>query len=299
MKLTKITFSKIKFLIRNEKFKSSPMIILFKILLWEVAKIRNKKILYKFDKTFNITLQLDEGVSRLTYYFGYSEPAIFNFINYFLKDGMYFFDIGANIGLHSLFASKRVGNGGKVFSFEPCESIYKRLIENINTNNVNNIYSYKIALGEKDSKVDMVKILNETSRTYIGVIQSNGISLNNEIENVKMTTLDSFVNINKIRKINDLKLDVEGYEFNVLKGAVKTLSTLIPSVIQVEFDSEYLYRNNIDMNEIKKFFQKYKYLPFSLNNNSRLKKLFSDSAYCYNTFFINKYKISELSDFIE
>ena len=297
MKLTKISLEKIQSLLRYKDFRSNPIKVLIKMLKWEVARLRDKKIKYKFDRTLKITLNVNEGVSRLLYYFGYSEPEIFSFINYYLKEGMFFFDIGANIGLHSLFASKRVGIEGKVFAFEPCKSIYKRIIENIGNNNINNIYSYNLALGDVDSEAEIIKITNDTSRTHIQL--EVGINRDKNIEKVRMTTLDNYVDINNIYRIDYLKIDVEGYELNVLKGSVRTFSVIKPSIIQVEFDQEYLNRNNVDIDEIKKFFQEYSYHSFSLNSNCRLYGLNPDLVYPYNTFFIHKYKITELSYLIE
>ena len=147
---------------------------------------------------------------------------------------MYFFDVGANIGLHSLFASKRIGSEGKVIAFEPCESTYKRLVENVNLNKPNNIYVFKLALGDNDCEMDMIKITSDTSKTYIRQVKSN--NKDEIIEIVKLTTLDNFIRNNNIKKIDYLKIDVEGFELNVLKGAITTLTNIIPAIIQLEIE---------------------------------------------------------------
>ena len=299
MKLTKVSLEKIKSLLNYKDFKSSPMKVLYKMLKWEIARIRDKKVKYIFDQTFNITLQVNEGVSRLTYYFGYSEPGIFNFINYYLKEGMFFFDIGANIGLHSLFAAKRVGSKGKVFAFEPCESIYKRIIENIESNHIDNIYIYNLALGDNERETEIIKNTSDTSRTHIRLFSEDEIGRDKKIEKVIMTTLDKFVIGNNINRIDYLKIDVEGYEFNVLKGSAKTLAIIKPSIIQVEFDHENLIHNNVDLDEVRKYFQEYNYYLFSLNSNNKLHSLKSNLVYPYNTFFVHEPKMNELSNLIE
>ena len=83
---------------------------------------------------------------------GHSGTQVENFVWKYLKNNDNFVDIGANIGTVTLEASKKIGDNGKIFSFEPNFKTYKFLEGNIKYNNCKNIKSYNFALGEKSSE---------------------------------------------------------------------------------------------------------------------------------------------------
>ena len=143
---------------------------------------------------------------------GHSGTEVENFVWAYLKTGDTFVDIGANIGTVTLEASKKIGDNGKIFSFEPNFKTYKFLEGNIKYNNCKNIKSYNFALGEKSSE-------QYFSNDFAD--ESNSIQQNKNGILIKMKTVDEI--IPNDLKINLMKIDVLGYEKFVLLGAEKTL----------------------------------------------------------------------------
>lgn len=129
-------------------------------------------------------------------------------------------DIGANIGLQSVRLSEKFKD---VHSFEPVSTNYECLVKN--TGQLNNVHSYKTALGNTVGTV--VIGLSEDLKNHCGAFSIEKFQENSVItENVKIDTLDSF---NLVPSL--IKIDVEGYESKVLEGAVKTIEKCQPVLI--------------------------------------------------------------------
>ena len=78
-----------------------------------------------------------------------------NYLKRNLKRGDIFIDIGANIGLFSIAAAYKVGESGKVFSFEPTYQTFNQLIENIDLNNLKNVFAFNYAVSDKDGELNI------------------------------------------------------------------------------------------------------------------------------------------------
>jgi FkbM family methyltransferase len=126
------------------------------------------------------------------------------------------FDVGANIGQTAIEFNKSFPKAN-IFSFEPVSKTYEELKNN--TKNKINIFCYKIALGEKKDNIETFIFPNTESvlNSLVPELMNNKGGIK-EIINVK--TLDSFLDENKqIKEIDLLKIDTEGYDLNVIKGA--------------------------------------------------------------------------------
>jgi len=128
-----------------------------------------------------------------------------------LKKNSVVVDVGANIGLVSILAAKRF-NAKKVISFEPCSDNFILLKKNIEVNDCKNIIINKFAISDKKGKT---KLYLHGSGTHSLVRKGKKFEL------VKQTTLDEVLKNEPV--IDLLKIDVEGAELKVLKGANKTL----------------------------------------------------------------------------
>jgi len=138
-------------------------------------------------------------------------------------------DIGANIGAHTLFFSQQVGEQGLVLAFEPQRIVYQTLCANIALNAITNVHCYQAALGEQIGQIK-VPILDYNQTGNYG-----GLSLDhqNNGETVPVMTVDNF----NLPACHLMKIDVEGMEETVLKGAIKTIEKYRP-ILYVENDRE-------------------------------------------------------------
>lgn len=161
------------------------------------------------------------------------EPHILNSIENLLHKGNTFIDVGANVGYMSFNAAKKVGNSGRVLSFEPNLDNYYLLIKGTLENNIKNICSYPLALSDSNSLLT----LNGTSNGYI---DSNVDKINNipssTIQSVRGDDMLSFLD-----HINLIKIDVEGHDFNVIKGLINTIK-LHKSTVITEFNPRCIKR---------------------------------------------------------
>lgn len=164
---------------------------------------------------------MDKGIERALFMHGTYEEGTLRVIKQILRDGSRFIDIGANIGLMSLHAAKILGGKGKVLAFEPLSSTYDILLQNIKLNNFGNIKTENIAIGSQNGTVDIFEN-RAVNRGSSSLIKPNNTESSNKTP-VKL--LDKYLEEHRMNRIIDcIKIDVEGWELEVLKGAGATLS---------------------------------------------------------------------------
>lgn len=153
----------------------------------------------------------------------YFEKYELEFILGLLQPGMTFFDIGANVGVFSIPAAKKLQNG-RVFAFEPSRWTYQLLIKNTQLNELVNVCAVHSALG--DSKGEAVLQVNVAGKDGLNTI-GKPIHEDSEVvetETVPVTTLDDFLRQNSISHIDVMKIDTEGAELLIFRGAVELLA---------------------------------------------------------------------------
>src|SRR2546426_163647 len=135
-------------------------------------------------------------------------------------------DVGASVGMNSLHYSTKAD---EVVAFEPQKRVFQILTKNIKENGVDNIRAYPIALGEKQSRAKLVHFNPwHDGENYLEHTGEEIVGDDFEKELVRMATLDSFSE--KFGAVHFVKIDVEGYELNVLRGGRRLLRTQKPAV---------------------------------------------------------------------
>ena len=169
--------------------------------------------------------------SSVVYLYGFSDNLTFFDIyrKYALPDSTVL-DIGSNIGIHSLVLSRCVGEGGRVISYEPIRPMYDRLAENIASNNISNVIMKNIGVGESPGHVGFD---DKEGNFNIG----KGHVDQSISKTIPVTTIDS-ERAEVPGPISLIKVDVEGYELPVLRGARRTLEEHVP-VIVCEFGPQH------------------------------------------------------------
>ena len=152
---------------------------------------------------------------------GYWEMWITNVFKRLVKENIVVFDIGANFGYYTLIAADKVGDSGKVYAFEPDPSIFEFLTRNIEINGFKNrAEALQVAVMDKEESMKFFsfkKHLGDSNLFY----QRNDEDVS--IEDVKTTSIDSFVRKFNVSKVDVIKTDAEGAEPYIFKGMKRTI----------------------------------------------------------------------------
>lgn len=164
------------------------------------------------------------------------EPYLRILFKHIVKKGDTVLDVGANVGIHSLYLSNLVGENGRVYAFEPVSYNLKRLNTNKFLNGAKNLHIVDAAITEKSGKVEIFQfkendydlgnnslVLNE----HLSQVESHRL----EKKSVPGVTLDDFCDKHTL-EVDFIKMDIEGYEYFALKGASKLLKTLPTMVLE-------------------------------------------------------------------
>ena len=129
-------------------------------------------------------------------------------------------DVGANVGNHTLFFSKQVGANGRVLSFEPQRFLFQVLCANALLGQFRNIWPYRVAVGDVVGAVDIPVPIYERPNNFGGY----SLEFDTFKEPGDITTLDAL----SLSECHLIKIDVEGMELSVLKGAQATIKKTKP-----------------------------------------------------------------------
>ena len=206
-------------------------------LVWWNAQAQNRiKFVAMLQQGVKIYLYFDSELSKYIF-FNEFELKERHFLNTFLRPGDVFVDVGANIGLFTLIAAYLVGANGRVYSFEPTLEIYQRLNENIRANGFGNVHSYQWALSDTESEGSLFKSEDgyDAWNSFAKPIAGGTFTT----ETVHCKRWDDFAHDNNLMEnIAMMKIDVEGWETWVLKGAFEMLSRKDAPVLLVEFTED-------------------------------------------------------------
>jgi FkbM family methyltransferase len=178
-----------------------------------------------------IYFSTDRYIGRsLDLYGEYSEGEI-DLFRQIVRPGMIVLDIGANIGVFTVYLATAVGSSGRVYSFEPQRALYHVLCGNLALNALGNVTAVHGALGSRADSifVPMVDYGKDGNFGGLGLEEKRGAGILGE--NVSVSTLDALA----LAQCNFIKIDVEGMEREVLAGATETLARCRP-LLYVEND---------------------------------------------------------------
>jgi FkbM family methyltransferase len=163
------------------------------------------------------------------------------------KDGDTVVDIGAHIGLYTIISSKRVGFNGKVIAIEAHPENFEILNRNIQLNQLTNVIALNYAAYSEEERLKLYLPSGESGFTKYNTIMPKFAKRDEKFVEVTANTLDKLLQSNGISAVNWIKIDVEGAEFEVLKGAHNVLSDNKDIAILIELHgSPYEYRPKIE-----------------------------------------------------
>ena len=199
----------------------------------------------------------DEILSRSIVYDKIWEPETTKLIKNIIHEGDVGIDLGANIGYFTMLMANLVGTSGKIFSFEPEPQNFEILQKNIKQNHLKNVVANQSAIGDINGKIKLY--LSNTNAGWHKVFPKQFIDYEVSDKNidVKICSLDKeFID----KKIDFIKMDIEGYEHEALKGMKKTILKNKP-IFLIEY-------NDQNIKKIYKCLNGYKAYIFDVYNNN-------------------------------
>lgn len=195
------------------------------------------------------------------HFFGTYEPEVQTEIRRWLRPADVAVDVGANVGWHTLLMGALVGPAGRVYAFEPNETTRARLVAAVQANHLAHV------IVDPRAVADRRRVAGFEAPAAGHVWDGTG-RLTSEVAGgatrVECLTLDAFVAERGVDRLALIKIDVEGWELPVLRGARQLLKSLRPVVV-FEVDPEYVSRGGGTAADLMAGFADADYLVFSLH----------------------------------
>jgi FkbM family methyltransferase len=210
------------------------------------------KFTYRIVSRNGITYHLDiSDYQEYLIYFDLKEDSSEPFLIHAPKKEGVFIDIGANIGQTSLSLSKKLGTiSHTILAFEPFPSTFEKLKANISLNPFASIEIYNEALGNEKKTIEMEMSCPTNSGGY--KIAPKNSNIKEDLIRVFQDKLDNFYTLDK--PIQFIKIDVEGYEMEVLKGGEQIIRKHMPTMV-IELNDMNLKNQNSSAKEVVKLIE--------------------------------------------
>lgn len=167
---------------------------------------------------------------------GARDPLIWAFIRRRLGPGAVFVDAGANVGSYTLPAARLVGPAGRVVAFEAHPVTFGFLARNVAANGLANVTALNLDLGEAPGRIAMAFSPANPGETHVATAAETRTT------EVEMVPLDAALEGQGVGAVDYLKIDVEGFELPVLRGAARTIAASPGIVIQTELQPRHAGR---------------------------------------------------------
>ncbi|MEO6329115.1 MAG: FkbM family methyltransferase [Ginsengibacter sp.] len=231
-----------------------------KFLKWQLGQLINpgeKKIAF----AGSTSLLISKGMTGATgnIYAGLHEFADMGFLLHFLRKGDVFADVGANVGSYTVLAAGYTR--AKTIAFEPVPATFKSLQNNIELNHLEQyVTAYNIGISAQKSKL-LFTSSHDTGNHVISVAENNN---GQQVIEVAVTSIDEILKGDDVPLL--IKIDVEGFETEVITGMKQTLKDHKLKAIIIELNGSggrYGYdENNIHKTLLAEGFEAYVYDPF-------------------------------------
>ena len=199
----------------------------------------------KFDYFEICTLENDCAVNKAISEGVLWEPHIINYVKLNANRNKDFVDVGSNFGWHSLIAHKHFSH---VHSFEPQSTLYHLQKQSISNSNINNISIHNVALSDKPGNGQLNPV------DYNSTTNTGDVSVGTGGEAIEIKTLDSY----HFDNVAAIKIDVQGLEYQVIRGAERTIWENRPDII-VELENFHLIKHDTNARAVMELLRSMNY----------------------------------------
>lgn len=230
------------------------------------------------------------------FYYGYCEANLASFFLRIAKEGMVFVDAGAHVGFYSMLLAHLVGESGSVHAFEPTPETFKHLV--VNTEKLKNVTVNNLGLSNEKTTLSFADYgpgygaYNSAHATG-----GYGLSKTSHMIAVEATTIDAYCKEHAVLP-SIIKIDTEGFEYQVLRGAQSILESEVRPIITLEVAGGEQWAESRD--DALEFLAARKYRVFTISQDGYLLPHDGQRSYEYdNLAFIPTERVAEFSSLIK
>ncbi len=216
----------------------------------------------------NWELDLQEGIDFSIWLLGAFEPETVRWYQRRIKAGDVVLDIGANIGAHTFFLAQSVGEQGQVIAFEPTDYAFSKLLKtaSLNPELTSRIQAMQYMLVDAEDENSAppslysswpLKEEKDLHNLHQGRLMST--------TEAKPKTLDSVVSSLKLDRVDYIKLDIDGFECGMLRGAKDVIQRWHPIII-MELAPYALEEQGASINELIQLLKEFGYAIYSMSS---------------------------------
>ena len=193
-------------------------------VVWAILRKKSKATVWR--QGMRIETRIGNGEGLFCAVSGTAYEAEMEWFLQQMQPGQTFIDVGANIGIYSLHASRRLGGSGKVHAFEPTPETFDILTKNLRLNQLTNVQCHEIALADRSGNLYLVAGDRPASNSTADAVTNSdgGVS-------IPATTLDEFCTLHSVENVDFVKVDIEGGELAFFKGGRERLLKHKPTIL--------------------------------------------------------------------
>lgn len=229
-------------------------------LAWKFRTTFRREIRFQYDNDCWLTSPTNNFSTKKTFVYGYRDPEVFRWLDDYLKPGMTVFDVGANVGVYSVFLAKRVSTGGCCHAFEANPALGKYLEVNKDQNGLEHLCNNFCAVGDEEGSIEFIENTTNLGMSYVGTGAERGIP-------VTIVRLDDYARQRGIESFDFLKIDIEGFELQALRGFRETLTASKSGIVFMEVEPRHLHRYGTSPMDVADFMASIRYRPHKLDSN--------------------------------
>lgn len=239
----------------NQNNKAGAVYRFFK---WQLNTLINPyPVVYPFTEKAKLILRKGMTGATGNLYCGLHDYSDMAFVLHLLREGDLFMDIGANVGSYTVLASGHVG--ANTFAFEPVPATFSHLENNVSINRISNrVKAFNLALGSQPGKIAFTSEFDTVNHVAVGT--------EGHVIEVRVETLDGLLSGQQQPLL--IKIDVEGFETEVIKGAGETLRQNELKAIIIELNGSGT-RYNFDDREIHGILLEFGFRPYLYDPRER------------------------------
>jgi FkbM family methyltransferase len=198
------------------------------------ASVGGETEIQDYDGSAWMKLDLSEHMQSQIYWYGYYSRDIIKLLNNLLRPSMVVVDVGANIGEIAVAAAHRVGQTGRVLAFEPMPLIADRLTEHAESNGLSQLQVFNHGLFDREDEaplyVHSALVVDGTANRGLATLYPTD-TRSKRTGAVALRPLDAVLREQDVERIDLMKIDAEGAEWSVLRGAQRALDRDYPDLV--------------------------------------------------------------------